>query len=147
MHHLHANDPSGDEDILHNAHTLCALICALNNNLIIMDVQVLRDVSVGRSALRARPHPRWASSIWCHCSFYYYTRFYPPKTVIDTVIRGVSKSSWHHPEVKEPETSFWSIHKTSLKSYYAKLHINPTCYWLSTDQNCYMGAWYWNSHS
>ena len=28
---------------------------------------------------------------------------------------GVSKSSWNHPEVKEPETSFWYVvQKTSL---------------------------------
>ena len=60
---------------------------------------------------------------------------------------GVSKSSWHHPDVKKPDSLFlYLIHKTSLKSYYAKLHIPPTFYWLSTDQNCYMGAWYWNSH-
>ena len=54
-------------------------------------------------------------------------------------IRGVSKSSWNHPEVMEvekPETSFWYVvHKTSLQSHCAKLHISPTIYWLSTDQN------------
>ena len=34
--------------------------------------------------------------------------------------------------MKEPETSFlYLIHKTSLKSYYAKLHIPPTFYWVS----------------
>ena len=37
---------------------------------------------------------------------------------------GVSKSFRNHPKLKEPETSFsYSIHKTSLKSHYAKLHI------------------------
>ena len=41
-----------------------------------------------------------------------------------------TKSSWHHPEVKEPYTSFWySIHKASPVSHYAKLHIPPTSYW------------------
>ena len=41
--------------------------------------------------------------------------------------------------VKEPETSFWYNSKTSLKSYYANLHISPTFYWLSTDQNATIG--------
>ena len=42
---------------------------------------------------------------------------------------GVSKSFRNHPKVKEPETSIlYSIHKSSLKSHYAKLHIPPTLY-------------------
>ena len=57
--------------------------------------------------------------------------------------RGYQKSSWHHLEIKEPETSFWYvqhvIHKTSLKSHYAKLHISPTLHWLSKDQNSTIG--------
>ena len=44
-------------------------------------------------------------------------------------VRGVSTSFRNHPKVKEPETSFlYSIHKTSLKSHYAKLHIPPILY-------------------
>ena len=55
--------------------------------------------------------------------------------------RGVSNSSWNHPEVKEPENSFWYIvHKTSLQSPCAKLHISPTIYWLPTDQNDTIGC-------
>ena len=62
------------------------------------------------------------------------------------IYEGVSTSFRNHPKVKEPDTSFlYLINKTSLKSYYAKLHIPPTFYWLSTDQNCYMGVWHWNS--
>ena len=41
----------------------------------------------------------------------------------------VSKRFRNHPKVKEPETSFlYSIHETSLKSHYAKIHIPPTFY-------------------
>ena len=62
-------------------------------------------------------------------------------------IGGVSTSSWNHPEVNQPEISFlYLIHKTSLQSHYAKLHILPTFYWLSTDQNGYMGAWHTKIH-
>ena len=46
--------------------------------------------------------------------------------------RGVSNSSWNHPEVKEPENSFWYIvHKTSLQShcvthfYHYLLNVDP----------------------
>ena len=54
---------------------------------------------------------------------------------------GVSKSFRNHPKVKESEMSFlYLIHKTSLTSHFAKLHIPPTFCSLSTDQNCYMGA-------
>ena len=75
-----------------------------------------------------------------------YDRIYlPGKLLFNTVYEGVSNNSWHHTEVKVPHTSIWYwIHKTSLKSHYAKLHIPPILYWLSTDQICYMGAWYWN---
>ena len=55
--------------------------------------------------------------------------FAPPSTkwisryhTID-IYEGVSNNSWHHPEVKEPHTSFWYlIHKTSLKDHYAKFY-------------------------
>ena len=59
------------------------------------------------------------------------------------IYEGVSKSFRNHPKEKEPDISFlYWIHKTCLKSYYANLHILPTCYWLSTYQNWYMGAWH-----
>ena len=65
----------------------------------------------------------------------------------NVLYEGVSNSCRNHPKVKEPEMSFlYSIHKTSLKSHFAKLHILPNFYSLSTDQNCYMGAWHWNSY-
>ena len=53
---------------------------------------------------------------------------------------GVANSFRNHPKLKEPETSFiYLIHKTSLKSYYAKLHIPPTFDWLSTARNYTIG--------
>ena len=51
------------------------------------------------------------------------------------LIRGVSKSSWNHPEIKEQESYFWYVvQKTSLHSHCAKLQISPTIYWLSTNR-------------
>ena len=70
--------------------------------------------------------------------YQYYTihnsRHVPCRGFTINVRGGIS--SWHHPEVKESDTSFWNlIHKTSPKSHYAKLQIPPTFYWQSTDQN------------
>ena len=40
---------------------------------------------------------------------------------------GVSTSFRNHPKVKAPEISFLNfIHRTSLKSHYAKLYFCPT---------------------
>ena len=40
------------------------------------------------------------------------------------ILRGVSKSFRNHPNVKAPDISFLHfIHRTSLKSHYAKLHL------------------------
>ena len=52
---------------------------------------------------------------------------------------GVS-TSFRNPKVKEQEIILlYLIHKTSLKSHYAKLHFCLTCYWLSTAQNYTIG--------
>ena len=62
------------------------------------------------------------------------------RIIILSLYDGVSNSSWHHPELKEPHTSFWYlIHKVSPKSHYAKLQTPPTFYWQSTDQNDTIG--------
>ena len=53
---------------------------------------------------------------------------------------GVSNSFRNHPKVKEPEISFLHfIHRTSLKSHYAKLHFCLTFYWLFTARNYTVG--------
>ena len=50
-------------------------------------------------------------------------------THLCAMYEGVSKSFRNHQKVKEPEMSFlYLIHKTSLKSHFAKLHIPPTLY-------------------
>ena len=69
------------------------------------------------------------SSAVCHNRDY----IFGPNFGLISIYEGVSESYWHHPEVNEPHTSVWNlIHKTSLKSHYAKLHIPLTFYWLFT---------------